>query len=143
MCTWTRTERHRRTCRITFTIVALLASGACSAVAIADPFAAPRGGSSTDVVDMPVVVFNNHWLPMRVWVEWPDRNYFLGDVEPGARGTFSVPGYLVARSKTLRLLADPTGSVDQVLSDPIEVKRGHRIEWQLQKVLASSRARIM
>ena len=92
---------------------------------------------------MSVVVYNNHWLPMRVWVVWPDHNYFLGDVAPGARDTFTVPGYLVARAATLRLFADPTGSIDQALSEPIDVRHGHRIEWQLQKVLASSRARIM
>jgi len=107
------------------------------------PFDDAPASAANDVLDMSVIVTNNHWLPMRVWVEWPDRNYFLGDVEPGSRGTFMVPGYLIGRSETLRLFADPTGSIDQVLSDPIDVTRGHRIEWQLQKVLSSSRARIM
>ena len=92
---------------------------------------------------MSIVVSNDHWLPMRVWVEWPDRDYFLGSVEPGSRSTFMVPGHLVARFESLRLFADPRGSIDQVLSDPIDVTKGHRIEWQLKKVLGSSRARIM
>ena len=107
------------------------------------PFDGGAAPTANDLLDMSIIVTNNHWLPMRVWVEWPDRDYFLGDVEPGSRGTFTVPGYLIGRSETLRLFADPTGSIDQVLSDPIDVTHGHRIEWQLQKVLASSRARIM
>lgn len=107
------------------------------------PFDETPASSAQSLVDMSIVVTNNHWLPMRVWVEWPDRDYFLGDVEPGGRSTFTVPGHLVARSATLRLYADPTGSIDYVLSDPIDVTTGHRIEWQLQKVLASSRARVM
>ena len=107
------------------------------------PFDATPHRSRRDVMEMSVVVTNDHWLPMRVWVEWPDRDYFLGSVEPGERGTFSVPGYLVARAETLRLYADPTGSIDYVTSDPIDVTKGHRIEWLLRKVLTSSRARIM
>jgi len=123
----------------------LVLSTACVPVGRAgpSPFDGPRTPSRLDDAEMSVVVVNNHWLPMRVWVEWPDRDYFLGDVEPGGRSTFTIPGHLVARSATLRLYADPTGSIDYVLSDPIDVTTGHRIEWQLQKVLASSRARVM
>jgi len=123
----------------------LLVTSACLPTMRAgpSPFDEAPAPSANDLIDMSIIVTNNHWLPMRVWVEWPDRDYFLGDVEPGARGTFTVPGYLIGRSETLRLFADPTGSIDQVLSDPIDVTRGHRIEWQLQKVLGSSRARIM
>jgi hypothetical protein len=124
-------------------LVALTAACVPTMRAGPSPFDEAPAPTANDLLDMSVIVTNNHWLPMRVWVEWPDRDYFLGDVEPGSRGTFTVPGYLVARSETLRLFADPTGSIDQVLSDPIDVTRGHRIEWQLQKVLSSSRARIM
>ena len=127
------------------TLAILASTAACMPVGRAGPsrFDSAPAPSRRDVVEMSVVVYNNHWLPMRVWVVWPDHNYFLGDVAPGVRDTFTVPGYLVARAATLRLFADPTGSIDQALSEPIDVRHGHRIEWQLQKVLASSRARIM
>jgi hypothetical protein len=80
---------------------------------------------------------------MRVWVEWPGMRRFLGDVAPGAAATFQVPAEIGRTRGRLRLYADPTGSIDDVMSDPIDVGDVHRIEWRLRKVLASSRARVM
>ncbi|HSG08757.1 MAG TPA: hypothetical protein VLA36_10400 [Longimicrobiales bacterium] len=80
---------------------------------------------------------------MRVWVEWPGMRRFLGDVAPGGAATFQVPAEIRGTRGRLRLYADPTGSIDDVMSDPIEVGDGRRIEWRLRKVLANSRVRVM
>jgi len=95
------------------------------------------------VVDVSIDVTNDYWLPIRVWVDWPDGRYFLGDVEPGRTNAFRLPGYLAERSETMRLFGDAVGSVDQILSDPLDVRTGRHIEWRLHRVLSFSRAHIM
>jgi len=94
-------------------------------------------------VDVSIDVTNDYWLPIRVWVDWPDGRYFLGDVEPGRTNAFRLPGYLAERSETMRLFGDAVGSVDQILSDPLDVRTGRHIEWRLHRVLSFSRAHIM
>lgn len=93
--------------------------------------------------DLFIVVRNEHWRPMRVWVDWPGWHHFLGDVAAGEVATFRLPASLARRQPSLRLYADPTGSTDEVRSEAIDVSRGHRIEWRLRKVLADSRAIVM
>jgi hypothetical protein len=93
--------------------------------------------------DLVIVVQNEHWRPMRVWVDWPGYHEFLGDVAAGSTARFRLPAPMARRYASLRLYADPDGSTDEVRSDAIDVTRGHRIEWRLRKALANSRATIM
>jgi hypothetical protein len=78
-----------------------------------------------------------------VWLERPDGRFFVGEVGPGEVDTFLVPGYLVTGLETLRLFAGATGTVDEVVSDPLDLRRGRHIDFRLRRVLLSSRARIM
>ena len=111
-----------------------------------------RGGpspfeGSSDVlhpmVDVSVQVVNDHGSSARVWIEWSDGRYFLGDVEAGRTRTFRVPAHVATRSTTLRLYADALGSADSVLSDELDLRRGRTVTWRLHRVLSFSRARIM
>jgi hypothetical protein len=132
-------------CR-TFLLVSTLLLLGCAhgAADRPSPFAPARDGvRSAMSADVRVEVRNEHLLPMRVWAEWPGLRRFLGDVAPGSATIFLVPRDLVERLGPLRLHADPTGSVDEALSDPIDVAWGTRVEWRLRRVLANSRVRVM
>jgi hypothetical protein len=94
-------------------------------------------------MELRVEVLNEHWLPIRVWAEWPQISHFLGDVSPGGISVFSFPGTLVEQHGDVRLLAAPSGSADQVLTEPIECHRGRRIVFTVRKLMANSRTRVM
>jgi hypothetical protein len=105
-----------------------------------DGRAAPPVAAATDLT---VEIENDHWLQMRVWVEWPGVRHFLGDVNPGTRDAFHVPAYLIQRLGDPSLYAECMGSIDEVHTDPIHLGYGHRVEWRLKKVLENSRPRVM
>ena len=108
------------------------------------PFEGPSAAPAMPAAaTLSVVVSNEHWLSMQVWVYWPGMRRFLGDVAPGSSTTFQVPGDLVRRFESLRLYADPTGSAEDVLTDPLDVRGGRRIEWRLRKMLLNSHARVI
>jgi len=99
--------------------------------------------SRATVTELRVEVRNQHWLPVQVWAEWPELRQFLGDVSPGSSTVFHLGSSLVAQHGSFRLFADPSGSADQVLTDPIECPMGRGVEFTVHRVLASSRARVM
>lgn len=121
----------------------LLWSIACASVADAKP--APEGwseGTPPLAADLAVEVHNEHWNPATVWVHWPGLRHFLGDAPAGATTTFQIPADLARRFETLRLHATLTGAADELTTKPIDIQRGHRVEWRLRKVLANSQARV-
>jgi hypothetical protein len=52
------------------------------------PFDRRSSSWSARTDDLVIVVRNDHWLPVRVWVDWPGCHEFLGDVAAGDVGTF-------------------------------------------------------
>jgi len=125
-----------------FLVVAFL-WGCAPGFRTTSPFDGIVTRADPQVLDLPIEVSNDHWLPMRIWVEWPGMSRFLGDVAPGTTATYQVPRELVRRFGPLRLHADPTGSIDEVLSAPLDLAHGSRVQWRLRKVLSNSRARVM
>lgn len=116
---------------------------ACAPAAGPSPYdALDAERASFQAPDLAIEVRNDHWRTMTVWVHWPGTRHFLGDAEPGTITTFRVTADLVRRFETLQLYARPSGSGDEVVTKPIEVRRGHRIEWRLSKVLTNSRMRV-
>lgn len=107
------------------------------------PYDGPHLARRSAAPNVTIDVENQHWLEVRVWVEWPGVHYLLGNVDPGTRNAFHVPGYLIDEMGSPRLYAEPMGSIDEVLTDPIELGHARRIEWKLKKVLENSRPRVM
>ena len=107
------------------------------------PFERRSSDAAFSAADVMVEVQNQHWLEMRVWVEWPGARHLLGNVEPGGSAVFQVPGQLMRRPAEPRLYAESVGSIDEVHTGPIDLTAGHRIEWRLKRVLANSRPRVM
>lgn len=145
----TQTVRSRTThatATWALTLALSVMSTACASARTDSPFSStgtqPRSPSPS-TADLSIEVRNQHLLAVHVWVQWPGERRFLGDVPAGTANTFRVPATMAHRFDSLRLYADPVGSVDDVLTGPIKIGHGHRIEWRLEKVLANSRARVM
>lgn len=135
---------RRSLARVALGLAFLVAGCATGRHTIPDPFGGvARETTGLAAAEVSVVIRNDHWLPIRVWVEWPGSTRFLGDVPAGSSVLYQVPGDLVVRHGPFRLRADPTGSADEARSEPIDLRAGHRVEWRVLKVLANSRVRVM
>lgn len=86
-------------------------------------------------------VHNDHWSPMRLFLVRPGLRYFLGELEPGGRGTFRLPGELL-RAGPVQVLAAARGAAVDHLTEPLRFDDGHRLELRLRKHLYSSRLRV-
>ena len=93
--------------------------------------------------DINVRVENEHYLAVRVVAVWDDMDYFLGEVAPGSTETFRLPGSLVASHGGPRLLADPRGSTQEVLTAPVACQKARWIEWRLKRNLQPSRPHVL
>lgn len=87
-----------------------------------------------DRFNVSVRVENDQWFEMRIFVEGGiGAQKFLGNVQPRSASAFMLPAHLVNSGAELRLLADPIGSTQQMLSDPLDIGDGHNIQWKLRK----------
>ena len=94
-------------------------------------------------MDVTVMVQNEHWRSMRVWLNWPGmRHFFLGEVSPGAVAEFRIPSELVRMHGSFRFHAGASGLADEVFTEPISLRGNHRVELFLHRVLASSKTRV-
>lgn len=113
-----------------------------SACALAPATERPLSSTQEPATDPVVEVRNDHLLSVRIFTFWSGTRYFLGEVPPGTVASFRVPRELV-RGDQIRLLADPIGSADEYMTDPVELGGGRHIEWQVRTYLRGSRLRIM
>jgi hypothetical protein len=111
--------------------------------------AASRGSGShrspygPDRVTDPIVeVRNDHLLSIQIFTFWSGSRYFLGEVSPGTVRTFRIPRDVVQGNR-IQLMADPLGSANEYVTDPIELGGVHRIQWHVRTYLRGSRLRIM
>jgi hypothetical protein len=133
-----------RSSRVSFWVVLVGALSGCAAPGRGGPSPFDRGSDAlAQAVDVSVQVTNDHWSTMRLWIEWPDGRYFLGDVESGRTTTFRVPAHVARRFSTLRLYADAKGGAESILSDELDLGRGRHVAWRLHRVLSFSRAHVM
>ncbi len=94
-------------------------------------------------MDITVTIRNEHWRPVRVWVEWPRaQRYFLGEIAADDRGSFQIHWAALEQLGAFQLYAKPLGSADEVSTGTIDLRGNHRIEWVLHRVLGMSRPRI-
>jgi len=64
-------------------------------------------------------VVNNNFADMTIYVMVNGANFRLGDVTGKTTGRFTLDPNQISPSGGLRLLADPIGSRDAFLSDPV------------------------
>jgi hypothetical protein len=90
-------------------------------------------------MDLSVRIQNEHYDPVRVSAVWEDMDYFLGVVNPGTSAVFRLPSYLLASHGGPRFRADPQGSAQDQLTQPVNCARARWVEWRLKRNLISSR----
>jgi hypothetical protein len=85
-----------------------------------------------------VEVTNHNCLDINVYAVRSGTRMRLGTVRSMARSTFRVPESALSMGGRIRLMADPIGSPRGLLTEPILVQRGDRIEWQVENSLPLS-----
>lgn len=88
----------------------------------------------TTTGDMTVHVENKQWYDMDIYVAGGiGAPQILGTVPGQTRGSFKLPKALLQGASEVWLIADPSGSSQRMTSDPLDVRRGHTVQWQLRK----------
>jgi len=95
------------------------------------------------MIDVNVQVHNDHYGPVLVTAVWDDMTYFLGEVGVDETRIFRLPGYLVSERGGPRFLADPRGSTQEFLTDPVPAETARWIQWTLKRNLHPSRPHVM
>lgn len=121
------------------TFLALLATaalaittGACAAGTIPAHGLAPAGTETT------VEVTNHNWADMVVYAVRGGTRYRLGMVTSMSTARFEIPGMVVNGSGGVSLAADPVGSTDVFVTQPMQVVPGQRVEFNIENHIATS-----
>lgn len=85
-----------------------------------------------------VEVVNDNFLDMGIFVMEGSTNFRLGDVTGKSSANFSLDLDMISPSTGLRLLADPVGSRDAYLSDPVTVNPGTIVVFNIAPALSQS-----
>jgi len=96
---------------------------------------APGGGERAAVT---VNVRNLAWKNIHVYVIAGGSWESLGVLSSQDDTTYEVSRTLLGGRREIRLAADPVGSREGFISDPILVEPGDRVEWTIQDNLALS-----
>lgn len=108
----------------------LLLCAACAHRASPEP-AAPAARSTLHVD-------NHHWLDVDIFVVHDGQRSRLGTVTATAARDFVFPREMLGSLGEVRLVADPVGSQDAIITDLIVVKPGTAVTWTLESSLQRS-----
>lgn len=114
------------------TVVVAALLGACAPMAEQTASDTPINSKTQLVVD------NQNWLDMNVYVVREGIGQRLGTVTSMTKATFRVPDAYVIGVSDLQVAARPIGSNEQFVSTNINVFPGSQINLQLQHVLSMS-----
>lgn len=114
-------------------VVALALAGCATA-------SGKHGEGDRSAREAPVTLFvrNYNWSTVHVYVMGGGQTVSLGLLTSMDTATYVIPSSLLASEQSVRLIADPIGSVRAYISEPVFVATGDRIEWTINNVLAQS-----
>jgi len=127
--------RARHPLSLTLAAVTLLMASACGGRQ-GPRYLSTRGPEGSRQIRVEVV--NDNFLDMGVFVMEGSMNFRLGDVTGKSSATFSLDLDMISPSQGLRLLADPVGSRDAYLSDPVTVNPGTIVVFNIAPALSQS-----
>lgn len=78
-----------------------------------------------------LVVENNNWLDVAVYVARGGLRTRLGAVSSMSKGEFAIPDAYVLGVADITVLADPVGASNAYTSPPIQVYPGARVELRV------------
>ena len=113
-------------------VATLVASGCATGYETAQPNNYIDEGPTT------IMVSNHNWSDMNIYLVLNGTRRRLGTVTSQSTEEFPIPAYALASSQRIYLLADPIGSTQTFLSEPIQLNPGQRAEWRLENSMALS-----
>jgi hypothetical protein len=96
------------------------------------------GAGGREAREIRIEVVNNNFADMAVYVMDGASNFRLGDVIGKTTARFTMDPYKISPSAGLRLLADPVGSRDAYLSDPVTAGPGSFVVFTIAAALSQS-----
>lgn len=90
--------------------------------------------------DAPVTLYvrNYNWNTVHVYVMGGGQTLSLGQLTTMDTATYVIPRSMLSTDQSIRLIADPIGSVQGYISEPVFVAAGDRVEWTINNALAQS-----
>lgn len=114
-------------------VLVALSVGACAPRAgVKSGPAAPASAAAS------VRVTNNNWSDMTVYMERTGLRVRLGTVTSMGSQTFRVPGSVLGGEGDVRLVADPIGSRESYVTQPVQVWPGQMVAFKIENHIAVS-----
>jgi hypothetical protein len=85
-----------------------------------------------------IQVTNHNWMDMTVYAIRNGTRVRVGSVTSGTTARFSLPRGFDLSSGALRLEADPIGSSETFVSEPISAEVGSVVNWKIENHIALS-----
>jgi hypothetical protein len=85
-----------------------------------------------------IQVSNHNWMDMTVYAIRNGSRIRIGNVTSGASARFSLPRGFDLSAGALRLEADPVGSSETFVSEPMAVEVGTVVNWTIENHIALS-----
>jgi hypothetical protein len=85
-----------------------------------------------------IQVKNHNWMDMTVYAIRNGSRIRLGSVVSGTTARFPLPRGFDLSSGALRLVADPIGSSETFVSEPIATSSGTVVNWTIENHIALS-----
>ena len=79
-----------------------------------------------------ITVANNNWSDMTVYALRNGSRLRMGTVVSNTRERFTLPPGFDLRSGDVRLMADPVGSNEVFVSEPMSVAPGSNLVWKIE-----------
>lgn len=117
--------------RIALGLILALTLGACASTG------SQRSPLPPEMTQTRVEVTNHNWSDMRVYVVRAGNRFRLGTVSSMATAVFSLPRTLSTTSG-LQLIADPIGSREVHMTQPLNVTPGQLVSFKIENHLAIS-----
>lgn len=84
--------------------------------------------------EMIIHVENRQWAAMDIYIEGAIGAPQLVGTAPGrSRVAFPLPKSVLRGASEVRLIADPSGSTQRMISEPVDVEGSHDVEWEIRK----------
>jgi hypothetical protein len=113
-------------------LAAVATLGACA------PLATTNGPGEFGREQSELVVENNNWQDMALYVVRTGTRWRIGSVPALSKARFRLSGAVIGGTGEIQLMADPIGSNHRFITDPIVVQPGQEVRFRLENNLAVS-----
>lgn len=99
----------------------------------------PRApAASTRIEPSSLIIRNNHWSDVTIWVMTGGQRNRLGTVTAARSARFTFPRYTLNYSGEVRLIANALADARPLVTETIVLRPGSVVEWTLESSLQRS-----